>query len=788
MPWLADTFAFAALCVWGWRVGGSVFGAFFLFTAFPHVTLEASLASLTHLGALMGGALFVFSFGKRAQSSLFERIVFFGLGSFISAFLLSINASLEEISLTWTGTLSLPLFLPHLAQFLLSFFVVLLLQRGFVSSTRHFEPNLSFEHLFQNLPIPVAYKDTKGVYQGCNRAFTVLIGSAKTEVIKHLQSLPPKHTQHTHLPYDNNVLKEVHLTCEKVTNDTGVLLGSVCLLVDITEFETLKKRLQYWKERYELALDGANDGLWDWDVVNDTVFFSRRWKEIMGYKPHENPNHVDHWLGLIGDADSKHVTSELRAHLKGSSPVFEVEHQCVHLDNAVRWVKVQGKALFDSTHKPVRMVGYVSDITQTKKAQHALKESQELFLRFMNALPALAFIRNTEGAFTYMNASYEKFIGGKEWREKKADAIFPQSVATLLQNQDRLTLYEGIGQHEQRFPDVLGKEHIFQSFNFPFQDAKGARMLGGIALDITKERLLEERTKLFANIFETTSEGIMVTDSAGKIVTINHAFTLLTGFTAADVLGKNPRIRKSGHHDKAFYEALWKTLLETGAWKGELYNLHNDGEVVPERLSISTIKNERGEVAYFVGIFTNISEQKAQEKRLEALAHYDTLTGIPSRFLFLDRLDQCIANTLRTQKKAALLFIDLDDFKPINDTYGHEAGDEVLKTIATRLSAQIRRSDTVARLAGDEFVVLLTNLTSGADLRMLCSKILATIQEPILFKTETLRVGASIGICVCPDHGDTVEALLRHADEAMYQVKKQGKRAMGIYKPSTKTH
>ena len=221
-----------------------------------------------------------------------------------------------------------------------------------------------------------------------------------------------------------------------------------------------------------------------------------------------------------------------------------------------RWVKVQGKALFDAAHKPIRMVGYVSDITQTKKAQHALKESQELFLRFMNALPALAFIRNTEGVFTYMNASYEKFIGGKEWREKTASAIFPPSVAALLQNQDRLTLYEGIGQHEQRFPDVLGKEHIFQSFNFPFQDAKGARMLGGIALDITKERLLEERTKLFAKIFETTSEGIVVTDSAGTIVTINHAFTLLTGFTSAEVLGKNPRIRKSGHH------GAWKKTNE----------------------------------------------------------------------------------------------------------------------------------------------------------------------------------------------------------------------------------
>jgi diguanylate cyclase (GGDEF)-like protein len=209
---------------------------------------------------------------------------------------------------------------------------------------------------------------------------------------------------------------------------------------------------------------------------------------------------------------------------------------------------------------------------------------------------------------------------------------------------------------------------------------------------------------------------------------------------------------------------------------------------VPERFSISTIKNETGAIVYFVGIFTNISEQKAQEKRLEALAHYDTLTGIPSRFLFLDWLDQCIANTLRTQKRAALLFIDLDDFKPINDTYGHEAGDEVLRTIASRLSAQIRRSDTAARLAGDEFVVLLTNLGSGANLHTLCSKILATIQEPIPFKSETLRVGASIGICVCPDHGDTVEALLSHADEAMYQVKKQGKSAMGMYKPPAKAH
>ena len=642
----------------------------------------------------------------------------------------------------------------------------------------------AFGHLFHALPFPVLYKDEKGTFLGCNKAFTSELGGAKQEAIKFLQSLPHKYAGRTSLAYDNGVAKEVHVACERIYDSHGTMLGSVCALVDITEFATLQKRLQYWKERYELALDGANDGLWDWDIVNDTVFFSRRWKEIMGYGNHENPNHIDHWMGLIHEADSGYITAKLREHLKGITPAFEVEHRCVQLSDVQSWVRVQGKVIFDTMHKPVRMVGYVTDITQTKKAQQDLKESQELFVRFMDAFPALAFIRNTKGQFTYMNAAYQVFIGKKAWQGKSVEEIFGPAIATAIHTQDRLTLYEGKGQHEQFFPDVLGKNHLFQSFNFPFHDAKGERMLGGIALDITKERLLEERNRLFAKIFENTSEGIMVTDGQGKIIIVNHAFTLLTGYSAPEVLGKNPNIRKSDKHSRPFYEKMWAALLTKGEWKGELYNRHKDGHLVPERLSINAIKNPSGEIGYFVGIFTNIAEQKEQEKRLQDLAHFDTLTGIPSRFLFLDRLGQSLAQLSRTKTRVALLFIDLDDFKPINDTHGHEAGDTVLKTIAERLVHAIRSSDTAARLAGDEFVILLTNLDAKTNLHALCTKILAIIQEPIAYKEISLHVGASIGVCVAPDHGTSVETLLACADEAMYTIKKKGKSAIGLYRPA----
>jgi diguanylate cyclase (GGDEF)-like protein/PAS domain S-box-containing protein len=308
-----------------------------------------------------------------------------------------------------------------------------------------------------------------------------------------------------------------------------------------------------------------------------------------------------------------------------------------------------------------------------------------------------------------------------------------------------------------------------------------------LARDITERRLTEAELRVAATAFEAR-EGMMITDPDGNILRINKAFTEVTGFTAEDVVGKTPRILSSGRHDKQFYDQMWKSILSEGSWRGEIWNRRSSGEIFPEWLTITAVKNEQGIITHFVSTLTDISELKEHEERIHNLAFFDPLTHLPNRRLLQDRLEHAMTNSIRQHTKGALLFIDLDDFKTLNDNRGHHVGDLLLIAVAERLRLSVREQDTVARLGGDEFVVVLEGLSEARDeaaaqTQLIAEKILAQLNSAYDLEGQGYFNTPSMGICLFGDHHVPIEEILKQADQAMYHAKASGRNTFRFFDP-----
>lgn len=314
------------------------------------------------------------------------------------------------------------------------------------------------------------------------------------------------------------------------------------------------------------------------------------------------------------------------------------------------------------------------------------------------------------------------------------------------------------------------------------RDMEGnATALIGYVRDITERLHKEESLRLYGRIFENSGEGILITDAQENIVTVNRAFSEITGFTAEEVIGSTPRILRSGRHDQAFYEEMWRALREHGQWQGEIWDRHKNGTIFPKWANISTVRNEQGEITHYFSTFSDISERVAAEERIRQLAFYDTLTGLPNRATIYSLLEQALAEARRNKQSGALMFIDLDRFKYVNDTLGHGAGDELIRRVASRFKTCLRASDVIARLGGDEFVVALIDITKADDAAIVAEKILAIFSSPFLIDGHEISISASIGISVYPADGMTVEDLVKYADIAMYRAKDQGRSSFLFY-------
>lgn len=290
-----------------------------------------------------------------------------------------------------------------------------------------------------------------------------------------------------------------------------------------------------------------------------------------------------------------------------------------------------------------------------------------------------------------------------------------------------------------------------------------------------------ERLQLFVKMFDNSGEAIFITDAQQKIIAVNPACYKITGYTEEEFIGHNPNILNSGRQDEQFYKAMWKSINDTGLWQGEIWNRRKNGEIYPEWLSIGTVKNSQNEIINYIAVFSDITRRKEDEAHIEHLAHYDSLTHLPNRALFADRLKHALVAGTRNKTKTALLFLDLDRFKYVNDTMGHVAGDLLLQSVAERLKSCVRESDTICRQGGDEFMILLPDGSDTEDAEKVARKIIGAMEIPHRIGDKEVVITFSIGISICPDDATDEDMMIKHADDAMYMAKDSGRNNYKIF-------
>lgn len=355
----------------------------------------------------------------------------------------------------------------------------------------------------------------------------------------------------------------------------------------------------------------------------------------------------------------------------------------------------------------------------------------------------------------------------------KAAACFAAATAQKLIGRPVASLIQRNGVISPRMPCVLHRldgTHRAAELSQTGDDADNAIFL----LHETSAGETGRFAHLAEAVLTATDEAILITDDRQTILKVNPAFERVTGYRADEAIGHTPRLLSSGRHDKQFYTEMWTKLLQDGHWHGEIWNRRKSGEIYVQRITLSVLRDEKGHPTHYVAVFNDITSSKREADRFRHMANHDSLTLLPNRILLQDRTEQALAQAARGGGQAALLFLDLDGFKEINDQLGHLMGDHVLEAVAARLCRCVRESDTVARLGGDEFVILLPSVKSARDAEKLSDKLLKVLSEPMVFGEIETRVGVSVGIALYPRDGIKCETLLAAADAAMYRAKRLG--------------
>jgi diguanylate cyclase (GGDEF)-like protein/PAS domain S-box-containing protein len=438
---------------------------------------------------------------------------------------------------------------------------------------------------------------------------------------------------------------------------------------------------------------------------------------------------------------------------------------------------------FDLDSTPALVV-VVRDITPLKEAQQQLQMSEEKFAKAFHSSPdGLLISRQSDGLLVEVNDGFSRITGY-------------HSALSL----DRTTLDLGIWvdlNERQQLLEQLNRDGFVKDFTSHIRRRDGQIRLceissrplpiGGedcmltIARDITERHQMQEKLQLAATVFESTAEGVLITDTRQRINAVNRAFSEITGYSEGEAIGETPRLLASGLHDSAFYAAMWYQLTAEGHWQGEISNRRKNGEIYPSWLTISAVRNRDKFITHFVAVFADISSLKQAQARLDYQAHHDPLTGLPNRTLFESRLHAALTHCKEAKSLGAVLFLDLDRFKHINDSLGHPVGDLLLKGIAQRLKENLRDIDTVARLGGDEFIILLPGLQTAGDADVIATKLLNSFSAPFQAGEHEFFISTSIGTALFPTDGADVATLIKNADAAMYRSKAKGRNRVENY-------
>ncbi len=671
--------------------------------------------------------------------------------------------------------------------------------------------------------------------------------------------------------------------------------------LDVTDRENQYQRTRDSEARYTLAIQGSDQALWDWNLNTNNIYFSPRWKAMLGFEANELADHLDTLSAHMSPLDFTQFWGAIEAYLDKRSDFFESVHRLRHRQGHYLWFMARGAALWDEDEQPYRMVGTYANITEHKLQEHALRQSEAQLRLVTSQAPIILFTLDTEARIQCLQGSVlplleiepEKLIGQAVFQhhapfvsqEQIRNALKGKSCTQLIELPELVleTQCAPLFNEEGKVTGVLGlsldmteryalevklkeavaeletiidnsmvgiayvKRGTFIRVNskleqllgygdnalcgLPFgmifpsqldyqQMAKQAyprfsrgesydaghllrtqheqslwcRLVGrGIDVnpsekasiwlveDISVQRQAEQNLRLAAAVFENSADAIFVTDLQNRIQRVNPAFTRITGYAASEVYGRHIDFLNSGRHDNAFFQRVRDTVQRTGHWQGEVWNRKKSGEVHVSWQSLSVITNEKGLPMQYMSILTDISRLQEDIENARYLANYDSLTRLPNRLLFHDYMQQAQMKARRYGRLFALLFIDLDGFKPVNDQYGHSVGDHLLQHVAERLQQSVRETDRVARIGGDEFTVIANDIKQLEDAGCVAEKIIQKFTEAFELDGRVIHISASIGISVYPEDSNDIDMLIKYADDAMYRAKAQGKGCYCFY-------
>ncbi|PKG99268.1 EAL domain-containing protein [Paraglaciecola sp. MB-3u-78] len=413
-------------------------------------------------------------------------------------------------------------------------------------------------------------------------------------------------------------------------------------------------------------------------------------------------------------------------------------------------------------------------------AEQQVRDNEKKYRTILDGVDAFIYLKDMDGHYLFANRPICEL-----WQVKMEDIIgsgdekfFDVATVDNLRRNDRKVLQDGeiLKTEETNKAVETGQTTIFESTKLPLHNEDGTIYgLCGISVDITERKRIEDKLQLSADIITHAREGVIITDISANIIEVNDAVTRMTGYSREELIGQNPRILQSGMQSPEFYADMWRDLTIKGYWSGELWNRHKNGEIIAEMKTISAVLNNNGVIQNYVALSTDITVMKKHQGQLEHIAHYDMLTGLPNRVLLADRLAKAISQSKRRKQSLAVAFLDLDGFKDVNDTHGHKVGDELLISISHEMSKALRDGDTLARIGGDEFVVLLTDLEDDNDCEIIMARLLELASNPINVNNIILQVSVSIGITLYPKDFSDADQLVRHADQAMYAAKQAGR-------------
>jgi diguanylate cyclase (GGDEF)-like protein/PAS domain S-box-containing protein len=493
---------------------------------------------------------------------------------------------------------------------------------------------------------------------------------------------------------------------------------------------------------------------------------------------------------FVAAGDLQFWSKRLGALLKPESRL-NLEINLLRGDGSRFCAQLDGLCLKAGESLPLVLV-VLTDIAARKRAETALREQEKFFRLIAENLGDFIAVLDLEGRRIYNSPSYRRLFGeATDLSGTDSFAEIHEDDRPRVKELFRETVRTGIGrQTDYRF--VLGDGSIrdMESVGAVIRDNAGrvARVVV-VARDVTERKQTEQQLQIAAAAFEA-HVGILVTDADGVIQRVNPAFSVLTGYSAAESIGHTPKLLSSGRHDAEFYAAMWESIRSRGTWQGEIWNRRKSGQVYPQWLTITAVRNNHGAATtHYVATMADISERKAVEDQIRHLALYDDLTQLPNRRLLLDRLQKALAASARSGRRGALLLIDLDKFKELNDTYGHDHGDALLQQVARRLSSCIREVDTAARFGGDEFIVMLTDLSQDPidaknQATAVAEKILATLNNPYTVLGKEHVSTSSVGVTLFADQRTSVDEVLKQADLAMYQAKAAGRNVMRFFDPA----